>query len=146
MTDQDDPFGDISESLAGKSAEDENDGDRSSATSVERTATSESATASSSHSASTGSSSESTTAESEEASIDQPAFEFDEAEQFAWYALPAVRDEYEEVRDFEVKRLLRDRGFSDVPQSELTNAALAVLAEHPDAWAEKVEEIRRESQ
>ena len=146
MTDQDDPFGDISESLAGESAEDQDDDDRSASTSVERTATSESTTTSSSQSASAGPSGGKNTAQSEEASIDQPAFEFDEAEQFAWYALPAVRDQYEEVRDFEVKRLLRDRGFSDVPQSELTNAALAVLAEHPDAWAEKVEEIRRDTQ
>lgn len=57
MTDQDDLFGDISDSLAGESADNDDDGDRSSATSIERTTTSESATASSSQSASSGPSS-----------------------------------------------------------------------------------------
>jgi len=143
MTDHDDPFGDISESLAQES--DDDDGDTAEGATPEETQTTERPTSGTGQSTTTRSSSGGEETQSSADSIDQPAFKFDEAEQFAWYALPDVRDEYEEVRDFEVKRLLRDRGFSDVPQSELTNAALAVLAEHPEAWADKVEEIRQES-
>lgn len=144
MTDHDDPFGDISESLA-QEEDDDADTDGGAAAATEETQTTERTTSGTSQSTTTGTSSGDEETQSSADSIDRPAFEFDEAEQFAWYALPDVRDEYEETRDFEVKRLLRDRGFSDVPQSELTNAALAVLAEHPESWADKVEEIRRDS-
>ncbi|AUV84684.1 hypothetical protein C2R22_24460 (plasmid) [Salinigranum rubrum] len=76
--------------------------------------------------------------------LDEPAFEFSEAVQSPLYARQKSWDAFEDALDFDVQRALRDEGVRDVSKRELHDAALRVLAEHPEEVAEAVLDARRE--
>ncbi|KAB1190600.1 hypothetical protein GJR96_16735 [Haloferax sp. MBLA0076] len=80
---------------------------------------------------------------SERSPLEDPAFEFDETVHKALYVLEAVAAEFDDIITYDVEReLTRDHGLKNVKKSELHNAALAVIAEHPDLIVDRVLEQR----
>ncbi|ELZ95918.1 hypothetical protein C440_06497 [Haloferax mucosum ATCC BAA-1512] len=72
-----------------------------------------------------------------------PAFEFDETVHKALYVLGAVATEFDDIITYDVEReLTRDHGLQNIKKSELHNAALSVVAEHPELIVEQVLEQR----
>lgn len=72
-----------------------------------------------------------------------PAFEFDETVHKALYVLEDVAAEFDDVITFDVERdLTREHGLKNVKKSELHNAALAVVSQHPELVVEQVLEQR----
>ncbi|AFK20839.1 hypothetical protein E6P09_18355 (plasmid) [Haloferax mediterranei ATCC 33500] len=117
----DDPFGDLDAAMGG---EDEVEGE------TEAEAESEPATA-----------------DAEEADVtdepadprDNPAFEFDETVHKALYVLEAVATDFDDIITYDVEReLTRDHGLKNIKKSELHNAALSVVADHPELIVEQV--------
>jgi hypothetical protein len=72
-----------------------------------------------------------------------PAFEFEETVHKALYVLQSVADEFDDIITYDVERdLTREHGVKNVTKSEIHNAALAVVSEHPDLIVERVREQR----
>lgn len=71
------------------------------------------------------------------------AFEFDETVHKALYVLESVADEFDDIITYDVERdLTREHGLKNVTKSEIHNAALAVVSEHPELIVERVREQR----
>ena len=74
---------------------------------------------------------------------ERPAFEFDETVHKALYVLEEVAAEFDDIITYDVEReLTREHGLKNIKKSELHNAALAVVSEHPDLIVEEVLEQR----
>ncbi|WP_410767369.1 hypothetical protein [Haloferax sp. DFSO60] len=72
-----------------------------------------------------------------------PAFEFEETVHKALYVLQSVADEFDDIITYDVEReLTREHGLKNVTKSEIHNAALAVVSEHPELIVERVREQR----
>lgn len=72
-----------------------------------------------------------------------PAFPYSEAEQFPFYARQSARDKFESARQYETQRLLdQECGLSNIEKRELYDAALRLVGDHPELWAEYVLEGR----
>ncbi|WP_394349757.1 MULTISPECIES: hypothetical protein [Haloferax] len=72
-----------------------------------------------------------------------PAFEFDETVHKALYVLEEVATEFDDIITYDVERdLTRTHGLKNIKKSELHNAALSVVSEHPDLIVERVLEQR----
>lgn len=74
--------------------------------------------------------------------LTEPAFPFDEALQRPLYAREESWDEFEDICDFEVKRLLRDDDIKDISGRELHDATLRLAASNPEALADEVRKLR----
>lgn len=74
--------------------------------------------------------------------LTEPAFPFDESLQRPLYAREESWDEFEDICDFEVKRLLRDEGIKDISGRELHDATLQLAASNPEALADEVKKLR----
>lgn len=74
---------------------------------------------------------------------ERPAFEFDETVHKALYVLEDVATEFDDVITYDVERdLSREHGLKNIKKSELHNAALRVVADHPELIIEAVLEQR----
>ncbi|MFC7203041.1 hypothetical protein ACFQJC_05920 [Haloferax namakaokahaiae] len=72
-----------------------------------------------------------------------PAFEFEATVHKALYVLQSVADEFDDIITYDVEReLTREHGLKNVTKSEIHNAALAVVSEHPELIVERVREQR----
>ncbi|KAB1185406.1 MULTISPECIES: hypothetical protein [Haloferax] len=79
----------------------------------------------------------------EKSPLEQPAFEFDETVHKALYVLEAAATNFDDIITYDVEReLTREHGLKNIKKSELHNAALTVVAEHPDLIVEQVLEQR----
>lgn len=117
----DDPFADLDE-MAGGGGKDVDDSEQSSEP--------------------TGKSTSSTTSPLARDPLTDPAFPFDDATQRPIYARQKSWEEFEEVRDFEVKRILRDDGIKKVAGREFHDALLRLAAENPEELAAVVKDAR----
>lgn len=72
----------------------------------------------------------------------EPSFPFDDALQRPLYARSESWDDFEDVCDFEVKRLLRDDGVKNVEGRELHDAALRIAADNPELLADEIRRAR----
>ncbi|WP_251328244.1 hypothetical protein [Haloplanus pelagicus] len=71
-----------------------------------------------------------------ERSADMPAFTFDETTQRPLYARESAWEAFEDTLDLDVGMVLRrEYGVRDVPKRELHDAALRVVANHPEEVA-----------
>lgn len=136
VTDEDDPFGDLGDSLGDDVEPVDAD--------TEPDNSSEPAPADGTPTADHDTSEGDTETEGEAETSPGPAFTFDDVKQRPLYARPANWDAFEDTLQFEVRRILRDRGYRDVPKRELHDAALRVLADRPHAIADAVEAARQE--
>lgn len=118
---EDDPFADLDE-MAGGDGQDVDDSEQSSEP--------------------TGKSEPSTTSPPTRDPLTDPAFPFDDATQRPIYAREESWDEFEDVRDFEVKRILRDEGIKKVSGREFHDALLRLAAENPEEFADAVKDAR----
>jgi hypothetical protein len=73
---------------------------------------------------------------------DEPGFAFDETTQRPLYAREDTWEAFEDVCDFDAKRLLRDDGLKNVEGREFHDAALRLAAANPEALAEHVRQAR----
>jgi hypothetical protein len=76
--------------------------------------------------------------------LTEPAFEFSEATQSAFYARDDAWDAINDMFDIDLERELRDRGIREVTKSEKQDALLRFAAEQPEAIADLIESERRE--
>lgn len=76
--------------------------------------------------------------------LDEPAFPFSEASQEQVYPQASTYQRFEDFRDFELKRELRDRGLRGVSGRELDDALLRLAMAHEEEYADLVENARRE--
>lgn len=82
---------------------------------------------------------------SEADALSEPAFPFAEASQEEIYPRTATYQRFEDFRDFELERDLRDRGLRDVSGRELDDALLRLAMNHEAEYADLVEEARRDA-
>jgi hypothetical protein len=76
-------------------------------------------------------------------SREEPAFPYDETVQFPHYAREEARDEFEAACKYDAERTLeQDHGLQNVEKREMHDAALRLVADHPDLWARYVMEAR----
>jgi hypothetical protein len=75
--------------------------------------------------------------------LTEPAFEFSEATQSAFYARDDAWDAINDMFDIDLERELRDRGIREVTKSEKQDALLRFAAEQPEAIADLIESERR---
>lgn len=75
--------------------------------------------------------------------LDEPAFPFAEAVQEQIYPRSGTYEQFEDFRDFDLKRELRDRGLRDVSGRELDDALLRLAMAHGEEYADLVVEARR---
>jgi hypothetical protein len=75
--------------------------------------------------------------------IEEPAFPFSEASQEQVYPRASTYQRFEDFRDFELKRELRDRGLRGVSGRELDEALLKLAMAHEEEYADLVEDGRR---
>ncbi len=75
---------------------------------------------------------------------EDPAFPYDDTVQFPIYAREEeARDEFESSRKYEAGRLLeQDHGVKNVEKREMHDAALRLVADHPELWARYVMDAR----
>ncbi|WP_416841321.1 hypothetical protein [Haloferax sp. DFSO52] len=86
---------------------------------------------------------ESAAVEADPSPKEKPAFEFDETVHKALYVLEEVAAEFDDIITYDVEReLTREHGLKNIKKSELHNAALSVVSEHPDLIVERVLEQR----
>jgi len=90
--------------------------------------------------ASGGDVSESTTEPSSRS--DGPAFPYDDVKQRPLYAREEAWNAFEDALELDVERTLREYDVRDATGRELHDAALRVAAEHPEAIAEQLLELR----
>ena len=75
-------------------------------------------------------------------SPDGPAFPYDAVTQRPLYARETAWNAFEDALEIEVERTLREHGVRDAAGRELHDAALRVAAEHPEAIAAHLLELR----
>jgi hypothetical protein len=75
--------------------------------------------------------------------LTEPAFEFSEATQSAFYARDNAWDAINDMFDIDLERELLDRGIREVTKSEKQDALLRFAAEQPEAIADLIESERR---
>ena len=75
--------------------------------------------------------------------LEEPAFPFSEASQEQVYPRASTYQRFEDFRDFELERELRDRGLRGVSGRELDDALLRLAMAHEDEYADLVEDARR---
>jgi len=71
-----------------------------------------------------------------------PAFPYDEVKQRPLYAREEAWNAFEDALELEVERTLREYDVRDATGRELHDAALRVAAEHPEAIANQLLELR----
>ncbi|SNZ16890.1 hypothetical protein SAMN06269185_2801 [Natronoarchaeum philippinense] len=71
-----------------------------------------------------------------------PAFPYDDVTQRPLYAREAAWNAFEDALEIEVEQTLREHGVRDAAGRELHDAALRVAAEHPEAIADRLLELR----
>jgi len=130
MTDAEDPFGDLDESLADE-PDDEPAEDEAETETIEETATQ------------TPEMQSDQPQRTRDDAQDRPAFPFDEVRQSALYARDETWDEFEAAMNYEAERSLHEDGYSNIEGRELHEAALLVAAENPELVAEKIRELRK---
>lgn len=133
MTEGNDPFGDLDESLGDDPAEspaDESDGSGDDGTDDQQTDTVETRT------------SVETTQRTTRDEKERPAFPFDAVKQSALYARDETWDDFEAAMSYEAERSLHEDGYSNIEGRELHEAALLVAAENPELVAERIRELR----
>ena len=81
-------------------------------------------------------------ATSEPSSADGPAFPYDDVSQRPLYARETAWNAFEDALEIEVEQTLREHGVRDATGRELHDAALRVAAEHPEAIADHLLELR----
>jgi hypothetical protein len=128
MTDADDPFGDLDDSLGEEPGADASEAEEDSEPPADTQTTMETEQHHSSHND----------------KKDRPAFPFDQTKQSAIYARNDAWQAFEDALDFDAKRELRDRGHENIEGRELHEATLLVAAENPELIADKVEELRND--
>ncbi|MFB6220322.1 MAG: hypothetical protein ABEH90_02685 [Halolamina sp.] len=83
--------------------------------------------------------------ETDAENLEEPAFPFAAASQEEIYPRESTYERFEDFRDFELKRDLRDRGLRNLSGRELDDALLRLAMAHGEAYADLVETARRES-
>lgn len=73
---------------------------------------------------------------------DTPAFDFDAANQTPIYPRGETMQDFEDALDFDVRRALRDDGFTEITKRELHEAALRALVNKPELITESFRELR----
>jgi|GEM_PF-414143 len=73
---------------------------------------------------------------------DGPAFPYDDVKQRPLYAREEAWNAFEDALELDVERTLREYDVRDATGRELHDAALRVAAEHPEAIAEQLLELR----
>lgn len=83
-----------------------------------------------------------TTERTETDLTETPAFPWSADQQRALYCRQETWEDFEDVVDFEVKRVLSDYGVRDPPKRELHDAMLRVVINHPEEVARTLLEER----
>lgn len=80
---------------------------------------------------------------SAEPSKDTPAFPFSETKQDPLYPVEGTWQDYEDTLDFEVRRELREDGYTNIEKRELHEASLRALIENPEIVTEQFRKLRQ---
>jgi hypothetical protein len=75
---------------------------------------------------------------------EKPAFEFSATKQDPLYPIEETWQEYADVLDFEVRRVLREDGYKNIEKRELHEATLRVVIENPELVTQKFRDLRQQ--